>query len=69
MIEFVLCIPLLAFVIMVIFFFGWAMSNQQQVKISGRYAAWGEVRGKGLASPQRLNSMFFSKEAGSVSVS
>jgi len=68
LIEFVLCIPLLAFVIGLTFFFGWAMSNQQGVKISGRYAVWREVRGGGAADPRDLNRKFYSQKAGGVSV-
>ena len=40
MIEFAMCIPLLALLITGMFFFGWAMRNQQKVKISDRYAVW-----------------------------
>lgn len=43
MVEFVMCIPLLALLIAGMFFLGWAMRNQQKVKISNRYAAWRDV--------------------------
>ena len=68
MIEFVLCIPLLGFLLVVTFFFGWAMANQQEVKISGRYAAWSVARGKGAATPEYLNSRFFSQKAAPISI-
>ena len=68
MVEFVLCIPLLALVIMVSFFFGWAMSNQQHVKVSGRYAVWRQARGMGVAEPEYINHKFFEDKAGFVAV-
>ena len=43
MVEFVMCIPLLALLISGMFFFGWAMRNQQKVKVSDRYAVWRAV--------------------------
>ncbi len=43
MVEFVFCIPLLALLISGMFFFGWALRNQQKVKVSDRYAAWRAV--------------------------
>lgn len=43
MIEFVLCLPFLGFILMLTFFFGWAMRNQQQVKMADRYLTWQRV--------------------------
>jgi len=68
MLEFVLCLPILGFILVLTFFFGWAMMNQQHVKTSGRYAVWRQVRGKGRAAPEQLNRDFFRSKAGNVSV-
>ncbi len=61
LVEFVMSIPLLAFVIAVTFFFGWSMRNQQRVRIADRYAAWRGVYGQS-SSPEDLNEMFFGGE-------
>lgn len=64
-IEFVLCVPILAFILALIFFFGWSMMNQQHVKVAARYAAWAPVRG-GYTAPDQLNRDFFSDKADPV---
>ncbi len=70
MVEFVMCIPLIAIIIAAIFFFGWGMKNQQHVKVSDRYKAWRDI----LSSPQspvsgeQLNRMFFYERADPVNV-
>ena len=43
MVEFVLCVPLLAMLIAGMFFFGWALRNQQKTKLAARYTAWRDV--------------------------
>jgi len=45
LIELVLCIPLLAGVLALTMFFGWAMMNQQNVKSAARYVAWRHLYG------------------------
>ncbi|MFW6133512.1 MAG: TadE family protein [Planctomycetota bacterium] len=57
--EFVMSLPILLFVLLGTWLFGWAMMNQQHVKISDRYAAWREVRGAGRAGPAQINQRFF----------
>jgi len=64
MVEFVLALPLLAILIGLTFFFGWAMRNQQGVIVSARYAAWG-----GGTDSSSLNAMFMDDKAGGVTVS
>jgi hypothetical protein len=38
--EMLMVIPLLGLIVVLIFFWGWAMVNQQSVRVSDRYAAW-----------------------------
>ena len=63
LIEFVLVIPLLATIIGLTFFFGWAMTNQQHVKISDWFQAWRGVRKDAVASEAQLNAWFFQDRA------
>lgn len=65
MIEFALCIPIIGGVIMLCFFWNWAMLNQQQVRASARYNAW-HYMGSGapgvpasMVAPDTLSGMFF----------
>ena len=75
-----MCIPLLASVIALTAFLGWAMMNQQNVKAAARYTSWRRVYG---GWPQRdandpndvddpnhpgLNELFFREKASSVHV-
>ena len=59
LIEFVMVIPLLAAILGFIFFFGWAMVNQQHVKIADRAQAWRRVRTGSGVSPETLNDRIF----------
>lgn len=68
MMEAVLCVPLIAIVLGLTFFFGWGMRNQQQVIISDRYAAWRLVTAKDRVGGGRLDQTFFGERAGSVEV-
>ena len=68
MMEAVLCIPLIATVLGLTFFFGWAMRNQQRVIISNRYAVWRRVLAKDPVGGGHLNSAFFAGKAGGISV-
>lgn len=40
LVEMVMVLPFLAFMVGMIFFFGWAMANQQEVRVADRYLAW-----------------------------
>ena len=62
-------IPLMATIISLTFFFGWAMTNQQHVRVSGRYTAWRQARRAGGASGGDLNRSFFAGRAEDPSVS
>lgn len=58
-----MAIPLLALVVGATFFFGFAMTNQQHVKVADRYAAWAAVR---RADSSDLNGKFFADRARNV---
>ncbi len=57
MVEFCLAIPILAGVIACTWFFGFAMLNQQKVRVAERYGAWAHVRK--VPDPVDLNTAFF----------
>ena len=61
--EFVLIIPLLATILGLTFFFGWAFTNQQHVKVSDRFQCWRRVRAGSKASVSQLNAWFFQNRA------
>jgi len=56
--EFVLCVPLLALLIAATFFFGWAMRNQQRMRTADRFAAWRAVE-TSEPTAEQLNVLFF----------
>jgi len=66
--EFVMVIPLLAGVIALTYFFGWAMKNQQRVWAANRYASWRWVHGQHDVNAMNLNQNFFDNKAGGVGV-
>jgi len=59
MIEFVMVIPLLAAILGFTFFFGWAMVNQQHVKVADRYQTWRRVRAGSRVGAETLNERIF----------
>ena len=61
-------IPLLAGIISLTFFFGRAMTNQQHVWVSSRYAAWRQVRSGEAVDTARLGSTFFEDRAADVGI-
>ncbi len=63
-----MCVPLIALVLGLTFFFGWAMRNQQRVIISNRYAVWRRVLAGDAVGGGRLNNTFFAGKAAGVSV-
>jgi hypothetical protein len=70
--EFVMCVPLMALIIGLTYFFGFAMRNQQRVRVASRYQAWRRVHpdGRPRYSDSRwltLNEMFFGEAAEGVS--
>ena len=70
LIELTLAIPILAGVIALTFFFGFAMVNQQHVIVAARYTAWAEVADSNNADRMdeldEQNVMFFNLQAGST---
>ncbi len=67
--EFVFCLPVLAFLLGLIFFLGWAMMNQQHVKVSARHTAWRNVRQTPDVTGMELNKDFFANRSDSVQIS
>jgi len=63
LLEFVMSVPLFALIIMLTFFFGWSMTNQQHVKASSRYVTWRSVLTGSGASSEELNRLFFQDQA------
>lgn len=78
LVEMVLCLPFLAFIISVIFFFGWMRMNQQHVWAADRYAVWrsfygwpamqSEQDGHALSPDETLNELFFRNQAEGISI-
>ena len=68
LIELVLAIPLLATVIALTFFFGFATTNQQHVIACDRYVVWNAVEGGASATAAELNTMFFREQASGIGV-
>lgn len=66
LLEFVMCIPLFALIIALTFFFGWAMVNQQRVKVSARYKVWRDLRSTSEVTGGALNRDFYERRAESV---
>lgn len=63
--EMLMVIPLLSLIVVLIFFWGWAMVNQQSVRVSDRYAAW-ETVGGGGCSNDAINQDFMGNAAANV---
>ena len=68
MIEFIMVLPLLATVIAATFFFGWAMTNQQHVRMADRYVAWRRFKGGDGPTGGDINDKFMDGRARNVSV-
>ena len=68
MIEFVLVVPLLALVLGLTFFFGWAMKNQQRVAVSDRYAVWRGVTAGDWVGGGAINRRILENKADAVAV-
>jgi len=78
LVEMAMCIPLLASIIALTAFLGWAMMNQQNVKAAARYTSWRNVYGgwaqRNPDDPNTpddpnypgLNELFFRQRASSV---
>ncbi len=63
MIEFIFILPFLAMILALIFFFGFAMMNQQEVKVSARHGAWRHIRGPSDLDGLGINNNFFNGRA------
>ncbi len=65
LLEFIICIPLMAVLIAGIFFFGWVMRNQQRMRIADRYASWKSVHSS-TPSTQDINEQFFADRGDNI---
>lgn len=63
MIEFVMIIALLGAILAGIFFFGWSMGNQQNIRIAARYQCWKQVKSGTRMGFDNLNAEFFQNRA------
>ncbi|KKM78637.1 hypothetical protein LCGC14_1357950 [marine sediment metagenome] len=68
MIEFVLILPVLAVILGLTFFVGWAMMRKHQVIVADRYAAWQRVEVGAWPTEEKLNEKFFADKALDVSL-
>ena len=68
LVEFAVVIPLMALIISLTFFVGWARTNQQHVWAATRYAAWQPLRTGQSVQTDDLNVWFFSDRADDVTL-
>jgi hypothetical protein len=66
MVEFTLVVPLLAIILGLTFFFGWAYLHKHQVIIASRYATWQRVEKGTWPAEEKLNDLCFAKRAMNV---
>jgi len=57
LLEFVVCVVLFGFILTLTYFFGWAMKNQQNVRLSARYSTWREVHTSQPVDAARVNAL------------
>lgn len=67
MIEFAFCLPILGFLLALIFFFGWSMNNQQHVEMAARHSVWRSVYPPG-ETRMGLNAAFFAGKSDDVTL-
>ena len=64
--EFVLIVPLLALLVGLTFFFGWAVINKHGVLVADRYSAWRRVETGAWPSEEQINDVAFNARASTV---
>lgn len=64
--EFVLAIPLLALVLGLTMFFGWALMHKHQVIVADRYSSWQRVTTGQWPSEEKINELCFNDRASDV---
>jgi hypothetical protein len=62
MLEFVMVVPFLAFILSLVFFFGWGMMNKHAVLVSDRYTVWRAVESSS-PSKEEINANCFRDKA------
>jgi hypothetical protein len=65
MTEFVLALPVLAFILGLLLFLGWSLMRQQHVVAAGRYALWRQMEG-GACDAATVNQRLLGNAARSV---
>jgi len=68
MVEFTLVVPILAVIISLVFFFGWALMRKHQVIVADRYAAWRRIETGRWPEADELNELFFAGKAVDVAL-
>ena len=68
LVEFAVVIPLMALIISLTFFVGWARTNQQHVWAATRYATWQPLRTGQSVQTDDLNVWFFADRGEDVSL-
>ncbi len=68
MVEFVLVLPLLAVILGLTFFFGWATMHKHQVVVADRYAAWRRIETGSWPAEAELNDIAFMGKAADVNL-
>jgi len=65
-VEFALAMPMLALVIALTFFCGYAMSNKQHVTAATRYVVWSGAYGQAAPSDEQINAMFLASKGDQI---
>ena len=68
MIEFVLILPLLAVILGLTFFFGWALMHKHQVLVADRYSVWQKVETGTWPGTDDVNTRVFNRQAQGVNL-
>lgn len=68
LLEFVLSIPLLATVIVLTFFFGYALTNQQHVIVATRFVTWEQADAQYSVVSKEVNVTFLDNKSGRVDI-
>ena len=64
--EFALAIPMLALIIALTFFCGYALTNKQHITAASRYAVWSGAYGQAAPSDDQLNAMFLASKGDQI---
>jgi hypothetical protein len=68
LVEFALAIPILALVIALTFFCGYALTNKQHVTSACRYVVWSGAYGQPAPSDEEMNEMFLASKGRRIGI-